>query len=392
MIKLHRKIINKIVITIIAIIMLCNFIMPNISYAETDTNNGGDFLDHILGEFLCFLPDVVNDFLQHTFVSPLDIEVEDDKYEILYSPGTIFSGQIPAFDVNFISPRNKSLYTSGERIDEIIKKEYFSYHTTLQKWRQAGATGDSKHKTDYENAKNDSKYKKTSGTYAYMGAQTIDFTAYYYFDANTRELSVCCCFDRTPDVYYSGTEVISLNGKYESSAAILQPIVSSWYKALRRIALVFLLSVLAYLGIRIVLSSTSAKDKAKYKKMLKDWIVAMCLLFTLHYVMAITITAVEKVSEITAVNGVNGEDVLVSSIRNSIANDADEFFEVIVQVIIYMVITIYTVIFTIQYFRRAIYLAFLTMIAPLIALTYPLDKIKDRTSTSIYIMASRIHI
>ena len=85
--KLHSKRINKIVITIIAIIMLCNFVMPNISFAETDTDDGGDFLDDILGEFLCFLPDVVNNILQHALVSEKDIEVEDDKYEILYSPG-----------------------------------------------------------------------------------------------------------------------------------------------------------------------------------------------------------------------------------------------------------------------------------------------------------------
>ena len=45
--------------------------------------------------------------------------------------------------------------------------------------------------------------------------------------------------------------------------------------------------------------------------------------------------------------------------------------------VIYVVLVIYTIIFCFTYLKRVIYMAFLTMIAPLICLTYPLDKIKD---------------
>ena len=40
-------------------------------------------------------------------------------------------------------------------------------------------------------------------------------------------------------------------------------------------------------------------------------------------------------------------------------------------------LTILTVIFTVQYIKRVVFMAFYTLIAPLITLTYPLDKIKD---------------
>ena len=40
----------------------------------------------------------------------------------------------------------------------------------------------------------------------------------------------------------------------------------------------------------------------------------------------------------------------------------------------YLIIVGYTVTFTIMYFKRFLYIAFLTMIAPLVALTYPIDK------------------
>ena len=45
--------------------------------------------------------------------------------------------------------------------------------------------------------------------------------------------------------------------------------------------------------------------------------------------------------------------------------------------VMYIIMVIYTVIFTFMYIRRVLYMSFLTMVAPLIALTYPLDKIKD---------------
>lgn len=50
--------------------------------------------------------------------------------------------------------------------------------------------------------------------------------------------------------------------------------------------------------------------------------------------------------------------------------------------IIYFALTVFTVVFAIRYIKRVIYIAFLTMIAPMVAMTYPLDKLKDRKSTS----------
>jgi len=160
------------------------------------------------------------------------------------------------------------------------------------------------------------------------------------------------------------------NQRYYTSYK-LKPIIATWYNALRRIALVGLLSVLVYVGIRIVLTSSS-QDKAKYKNMLKDWLVALCLLFTLHYIMSATITIVNEISEIF---GTGETDVLLNDLRTKIKTGSWD--TVLAQTIMYVVIVIFTVMFTIQYLVRVIYMAFYTLIAPLITLTYPLDKIKD---------------
>jgi hypothetical protein len=46
-------------------------------------------------------------------------------------------------------------------------------------------------------------------------------------------------------------------------------------------------------------------------------------------------------------------------------------------VICYLILVIFTVMFTFTYLKRVLYMAFLTLIAPLVALTYPIDKIGD---------------
>ena len=51
--------------------------------------------------------------------------------------------------------------------------------------------------------------------------------------------------------------------------------------------------------------------------------------------------------------------------------------------ILYLILVVFTIMFTVRYMKRVIYVAFLTLIAPMVAMTYPLDKIKDRKSTSL---------
>ena len=73
------------------------------------------------------------------------------------------------------------------------------------------------------------------------------------------------------------------NTAYKTSIAhMLKNTVATYYKVFQYIALVLLLSILVYVAIRIMISSTS-KDKAKYKKMLWDWIVAICIVYLLHF-------------------------------------------------------------------------------------------------------------
>ena len=195
-----------------------------------------------------------------------------------------------------------------------------------------------------------------------------------------------------------------------NSAAFLSPQISKWYVALRNFVLIGLMVVLLYIGIRIVISST-AGEKAKYKEHIKDWLVAVILVIFMHYIMAFAITLTQYVTSmlsksnevvafplaedtVNAVEEAAGVEIEQNSDGNyyyytnlmgyarlmaqANAGDDGQFsWNSIGYTIVFLVLVIYTVMFLIIYLKRVIYMAFLTMIAPLVALTYPIDKISD---------------
>ena len=206
----------------------------------------------------------------------------------------------------------------------------------------------------------------------------------------------------------------SANKASESSATFLRETIASWYAGFRNIAIVALLTVLVFLGIKMVLGSV--EEKAKYKESLRDWVVALCLVFFIHFIMSGILMITQKVTDLfsqaagdiivqvtddrdeaqtakdqydaaiangtdpkelqnTSTSGIKFSENLMGLVRLRVqsanAGVAGAYF------IMYFVLIGYTVMFTFTYFRRFLYMAFLTMIAPLVAITYPIDKLGD---------------
>lgn len=175
----------------------------------------------------------------------------------------------------------------------------------------------------------------------------------------------------------------------------LKNTIASWYKSFRNIAVVALLSVLVYLGIRILISSTAA-DKAKYKESISNWLMALCLVFVIHLIMSGILMATEKFNSLFSTDidkGIIVEATHSDESKLEAGNtfrfrtnliglarfkaQADQWQDATAYTIIYLALVIYTCIFTFMYFKRFLYMAFFTMIAPLVALTYPIDKAGD---------------
>ena len=233
--------------------------------------------------------------------------------------------------------------------------------------------------------------------------------------------------DEDGNYYYmdNGEKVITSR---QNIAEDLSGTIASWYVGIRNIALVAMMIVLLYIGIRMLLS-TVASDKAKYRQLLQDWLVGLMLLFLMHYIMAFSVTLVEKLTDIVSssvdenvyavrfpvddkgkiVDFFNDKDItymlygedgtqlttdgtvdvsdgdvayvvyptnLMGSLRLNAQIDTGGFGYVGYS-ICYLVLVCFTFYFTFVYLKRVLYMAFLTLIAPVVAVTYPIDKIND---------------
>lgn len=215
----------------------------------------------------------------------------------------------------------------------------------------------------------------------------------------------------TSTVSVSNNGSVSQNEKIGNSVIAegfngLRAQISKWYQLIRNLSASALFCVLIYLGIRILLSSIS-EERAKYKSMLYNWVIALCLVFFLHYIMVVIMYITDKSVEVIG-NGLtstyqvnkpwtNDKEEFVYLIPNPTvginAGDDAKVYNLIeltrvysqagnrwfglMYLFIYMVLVVYTIIFIVKYMKRYMYMAFLTMIAPVIAFTYPIDKVKD---------------
>ena len=265
-------------------------------------------------------------------------------------PEEIFSGRILLFDANVFNPKT-------------VKVDYKNTDT--------GATGTT-----------------TLKQWKDMDKSVLQATSYYYNNQGER------------------IETSVNNSAYE-----LRDIISKWYYIIRSIALIGSMLILLYIGIRIIISSI-AEEKAKYKQMLADWVIALCLIFLMHYIMIFAHNIVESITNMfsnsfeeqlqVAVIENPGEK-LIEAVEKLEQETGEQYikdgnvnwptnqmgrFRVMAQskdgtveyagyTLAYLALVLFTLIFAFTYIKRLLYLLFLTVLAPFVALTYPIDKIHD---------------
>lgn len=227
-------------------------------------------------------------------------------------------------------------------------------------------------------------------------------------------------------------KTLSKKDDYTNIASQFQPIVAKWFVTLRNVALVISMSILVYIGIRMMLTSVAA-EKAKYKTMLVDWFIGVGLIFVMQYIMIFGTTLNDmfidlinnssnvanieiferknswKLNEKLTANGINlvyadklpsdadnlpkntivifknaeGKEYLayptnlMGKVRIALQNNRNGSLTYVGYAISFMVLSFYTIFFIITYIKRVIYMAFLTIIAPFVAMTYSLDKLTD---------------
>lgn len=149
--------------------------------------------------------------------------------------------------------------------------------------------------------------------------------------------------------------------------------VATFYYIMRVLALVIQLAMLIYLGIRMAIS-TVASEMAKYKSMLKDWIVSMVLLFVTPYIIICINTIAEALVAMffSLKTGAGFEKSIMSQTMNLL--NVINGWSYVAVICMYFVMTFYQVKFFFMYLFRFLGMGFLIVISPLITITYSATK------------------
>jgi len=103
---------KRICTVLLIVILMSNFIMPNYVCASAGAKLVSGFF-----YLIAYIGDKCIEIMQDMMVGDPEIK-NGDTYEIKYSPGVIFSNNVLALDINFISPNTTTLYTGEERKEE----------------------------------------------------------------------------------------------------------------------------------------------------------------------------------------------------------------------------------------------------------------------------------
>ena len=166
----------------------------------------------------------------------------------------------------------------------------------------------------------------------------------------------------------------SQTGNDQKIIMSLRTSVAEWFFTLRNVCSAILLCILIYVGIRMALS-TVAEEKAKFKKMLMDWVASLALIYVLQYIMIFTIAVNEAIvdflRQVTYADIHESMNEIMASAALGISMGS------IMATAVYVMIMFQTIAFLITYMNRVIKVGFLILISPMISITYSIDKIGD---------------
>ena len=204
------------------------------------------------------------------------------------------------------------------------------------------------------------------------------------------------------DILFNKLDITDINffdfNIADDSIKAIRENVAGWYLGVRNLSAVLLVIVALYVGIRMALS-TIAEDRAKYKQMLIDWITSVCLLFILHFIMVLIIEVNNTIVE-TIANNVKNQNLLevtndfrsyalgdfsaINVLTLGLANGAENgFASTFAAAVIYLMLQAITLVFLLSYIKRMITIGFLIIIAPLVTVTYSIDKMGDGRSQAL---------
>lgn len=184
------------------------------------------------------------------------------------------------------------------------------------------------------------------------------------------------------DIFFNRVALTNINffnfTEGGTTGTTLRNIIAEWFVIFMGIAIIALLFVLVYLAIKILISS--AQEKAKYKETLINWVVSVGILFSIN-IYAIIIIGLNNMFVSFIAKSV--ETSMNDPIELGINIFENVIFNLVPSLLIYGMFVRYTATFLFQYVKRMLKVAFLIIIAPLISVTYAVDKFADKKAQAL---------
>jgi len=274
---------KKLLCNILILLILFNFIIPNLAYAEPGALGSGTleysiFKDKTTGDVL--LRDSSGRLIDEDGnVIPLDAQGNPTKEPVtdkekVVSPtgvqGMMHEGQVesPAGQTTTLSSNNfgNAVIASIAAIITIII-DFIPFTINIL---MTLASSDNDFTTVGNNV-------GSEGDEFFFTIDRVVFNRLPLFNIN---------FFNTGSSYSIGIEGTSSYDEFNTANASnrIKESVQMWFAICRLIALAVGLLVLIYIGIRMAIS-TIASEEAKYKKMLISWVESVVILFFLPYIM-----------------------------------------------------------------------------------------------------------
>lgn len=156
--------------------------------------------------------------------------------------------------------------------------------------------------------------------------------------------------------------------------------VAIWFVALRNLAVIVCLISILYVGIRIAIATTFV-DSSKYKKMLTSLCISFILLFVVHYIIILLINISELF--VNLLTSSIGEDMNITDMEvamlSRLPNETEqaEDWGKLFYLLLNYVIVYYEAKFFIMYIFRVFKVYIITIISPIVCITYSIDSMGD---------------
>ena len=236
----------------------------------------------------------------------------------------------------------------------------------------------------------------TIGNISYEQAETM-----FRDDFNNRGMTFPSRNELSGNPDQINPSVNSANHQMTNVVLMIRQAIALWYFVFRYICVALMLIVLLILGIKIAVSSVGEK-KAKYKKMMVDWFVGCIILFSIHYIMIgivlLNQAGIDLIKD--TANRVYSQDQRVYIVEDPSEYGAKRYQEKTTQdlevslyetvrtraydakltngcigMVFYACLVYFAYKFTFVYLKRILNIAILTIMSPLVAVSYSLNRI-----------------